>query len=155
MDLSRLCPSKMRCPEAVQLISQIRRVDLHSCLLAGGLSNRLRPESDMIGIEAEDALEDGASRVRLPISRGALVAFPAGSVPAATGWRKIPILPSLMARRAAKYLSTSIFLIRAIAAPVALPPILCGLSQAAEVSELELAQASSRWVDPTSNGFAG
>jgi hypothetical protein len=108
----------------------------------------------MIGIEAEDALEDGAPRVRLPISRGALVAFPAGSVPAATGWRKIPILPSLMARRAAKYFSTSIFLIRAIAAPAAPLHILCGLFQAAEDSGLKLAQATSRWVDWASNGFA-
>ena len=105
----RLCPSfAKRLLEQIELtgqdtfIPQEYRVYLHSCLLPGGLSNRFRPESDVIGIEAEDALGQEVFRVRLAITRGAFVGFPAGSVPAATDWLISPILPSLMARRAAK-----------------------------------------------------
>jgi hypothetical protein len=58
--------------------------------------------------------------VRLLIKLGAFVDFPAGSVRAASGGLAGPILPILMARRSAKYLSTSIFLISTIAAPAVL-----------------------------------
>jgi hypothetical protein len=83
-------------------IPQEYRVDLHSCLLPGGLSNRLRPESDMIGTEAEATLGEERPDVRASAEAGTLFLLAAGSVPTATGRLKSPILPSLMARRAAK-----------------------------------------------------
>ena len=101
-------------------IPQEYRVDLHFCPLPGGLSNRFRPESDISGIEAEDTLGEESPKVGASVEAGTLFLLAAGSVPAATGWPENPILPSLMARFAAKYFSTSIFLIRAIAAPVVL-----------------------------------
>jgi hypothetical protein len=108
-------------------IPQQYRVDLHSCLLPGGLSNRFRPESDAIGIEVEETPGEDFSGVRLPIKRGASDGFPAWPVTAVADWLKSPILPSLMARRAAKCFSTSIFLMRTMADPVVLLHILCGL----------------------------
>lgn len=90
----------------------------HSCRLPGGLSKRFRPESDVIGIEMEDAIGEEVSGMRLAITRGTFLGFPARSVTAAADWLMNPTLPSLTARRAAKCFSTSIFLIRAMAAPV-------------------------------------
>jgi hypothetical protein len=118
MDQSSLCRFEMRCLGSVQFTFRKKYLVYdHFCSLTGGLSNRLRPDSDVIGIETEDALGEEVSRVRLTITRGTFVSFPAWSVTVAADWLKIPILPSLIARRAAKCFSTSIFLIRAMAAP--------------------------------------
>ena len=108
-------------------IPQEYRVDLHFCLLPGGLSNRFRPESDISGIEAEDTRVEECPKVGASAEAGTLFLLAAGSVPAATGWLISPNLPSLMARRAAKCFSTSIFLMRTMADPVVLLHILCGL----------------------------
>jgi hypothetical protein len=102
MDLSHLCRFKMRCLGSVQFIPQEYRVYLHSCLLPSGLSNRLLPKSEGIGIEADDALGEEVSRVRLPIKRGAFVVFLAGSVTTVAGLLAGEFLPSLVARFAAK-----------------------------------------------------
>ena len=93
---------------------------LHCCQLPGGLSNRFRPELGVIGIEAEDTLAEDSPEGR--VSAGAGTPFPlaADLVPEAPSWLGGCILPSFMARRAAKCLSTSIFLIRLISTPVVL-----------------------------------
>lgn len=101
-------------------IPEEHRVYLHCCLIPGGLSNRFRPELDVIGIEAEDTLAEDGPEARASAGAGTLFFLAADLVPAAPSWLSGRILPSLMARRAAKYFSTSIFLIRAIAAPVVL-----------------------------------
>jgi len=44
-------------------IAQEYRVDPHSCLLPGGLSNRFRPELDMIGIAVAETLGERFSEV--------------------------------------------------------------------------------------------
>ena len=56
----------------------------------------------MIGIEAEDTLGEECPKLGASAEIGTLFLLAAGSVPAATGWLISPILPSLMARRAAK-----------------------------------------------------
>jgi hypothetical protein len=102
----------------VRLISSVHipqefRVYLHSCLFPGGLSNRFRPESNVIGIETDvigtdagvvgiDALGEKVSGVRLPIECGAFAVLLSGSVTTGTGLLTSEILPSLVARFAAK-----------------------------------------------------
>jgi len=98
----------------------------------------------MIGIGAEDTLGEKCSNVSASAGAGTLFLLAAGTVPAATGWLTGQILASLMARFAAKYLSTSIFLMRAIAAPVVLFISSADFIGSAEDIELELAQASGR-----------
>ncbi len=68
---NRLCPSPgKRLLEKIELtgqstfVAQEYRVDLHACLLRGGLSNRFRPESEMIGVDGEDTLGGESSEVR-------------------------------------------------------------------------------------------
>ena len=157
----RLCPSPgKRLLKQIELagqgtlVPQEYRVDLHSSLLAGGLSNRFRPESNMIGIDAEDTLGEESSKGRASAEVRTLFFLAADLIPARPGWLTIPNLPSLMARRAAKYLSTSIFLISAIAAPLVLFVSSADLIGSAEGSGLELAQASSRCVGRASNCVA-
>src|SRR5208337_5258461 len=104
--------------------------------------------------EAENTLGEEFSRVRLPLKRGAFTGFPAGTVPARSGEVTGHVLPSLMARCAAKCFSTSIFLIMAMAAPVILLISSAAFIGSAEDGGLELAQASGRCVDRASNGFA-
>ena len=64
------------------------------------------------------------------------------------------ILPSLMARRAAKCFSTSIFLMRLIAAPAVLLISSAAFFGSAEDIRFELLQASSRCIDRASNCVA-
>ena len=157
----RLCP-----PPGKRLLDQIEltgqdtfipqeyRVDLHSCLIPGGLSNWFRPEPATIGIEVAGTLGEKVSWVRVSPRAGTLFLLAAGTAPAAIGWLISPILPSLMARRAAKCLSTSTFLIRAIFALLVLFRSSAALIGSAEDSGFKLAKASSRCVDRTSDGFA-
>ena len=108
----------------------------------------------MIGIEAEATLGEDCPKARASAEAGTFLLSATGSVAAATGWLISPILPSLIALRAAKCFSTSIFLMRAKAAPVVLLYILCGLLRVRRGYLVELLQASRRCVDRATNGFA-
>ncbi len=83
-------------------IPQEDRVDLHCCRIPGGLSNRFRRESDGFGIESKDALEEECPEVRTFAEVGALLLSAADLIPATPGALSGPVLPCLMARRAAK-----------------------------------------------------
>ena len=118
----RLCPSlgkrlltQSELTRQDTSISQEYRVDLHCCRLPGGLSSLFRPEPGVIGIEAEDTPGEESSRVGVSAEAGTLLRLAADLVPAVPSWLSGCILPSLMARRAAKCLSTSIFLMRPMA----------------------------------------
>jgi hypothetical protein len=108
----------------------------------------------MIGMGAEEALGEESSRGRASAKAGTLFFLAADLIPARPGWLTIPNLPNFVARRAAKYFSTSIFLISAIAAPLVLFISSADLIGSAEGSGLELAQASSRRVDRATNCVA-
>jgi hypothetical protein len=102
MDLSHPGAFKMRRLVSVQFIPQEYRVNLHSRLIPGGLSKRLRSDSDVIGIEVEDMPGEEISGVRLPVEREVLARCLAASVKTATGLLTGEILPSLVDRFAAK-----------------------------------------------------
>jgi len=74
----------------------------------------------VIGAEAEARLAEVGPGARVSAGAGTLFFLAADSVPAAPSWLSGCFLPSLMARRAAKCFSTSIFLIRLIRTPVVL-----------------------------------
>jgi hypothetical protein len=96
-------------------IPQEHRIYLHCCLLrSGGLSNRLRPESDRIEIEAGDSLAGDGPDAGVGVGAGTPFHVETDLVLVAPSRLSGYILPSLMARRAAKCFSTSIFLIRLI-----------------------------------------
>ncbi len=98
--------------------AQEHRVYPHCCLLPGGLS---KPELGVIGVEAEATLAEVDPEAGVSTGAGTLFFLVADSIPAAPSWLGGCFLPSLMARRAAKCFSTSIFLIRLIGTPVVLP----------------------------------
>jgi hypothetical protein len=101
-------------------IPQEYHVDLHGCRLPDGLRSLLRPRPRVIGIEAEDTLEELSLRVGVSTGAGTLLLLAGDLVPAVPSWLSGRIRPSLMARRAAKCSSTSIFLIRPIGPPIGL-----------------------------------
>ena len=117
-------------------VPQKYRVYLHCCRIPGGLSNRFRRESDVIGIEAEDTLREECPKVRVWAETGTLSFLAVDLIPATPSWPSGCILPSLMARRAAKCFSTSTFLIRLIGAPAVLFISSAALYQAAEDTRL-------------------
>ena len=108
----------------------------------------------MAGVDAEDTLGGDSPVPRFPVEPEALAAFPRALSPVARGWLAGPVLPSLMARRAAKCFSTSIFLIRIIAAPAALSESSAAFAGSAEDDGVELLEASSRCVGWNSNCVA-
>lgn len=108
----------------------------------------------MIGIEAWDTLGEECPTARTSAEAETVFPLAEDLIPAEAGWLTGTVLPSLMARRAAKYLSTSIFLISAIAAPLVLFVSSADLIGSEEGSGLELAQASSRCVGRASNCVA-
>jgi hypothetical protein len=157
----RLCPSLgERLLAQSQLtwqdtsIPQEYRVDLHGCRLPGGRSNRFPPGSEVSGVEAEDLLGEESPELRFPFGRGAFASVAEGLILVAWGWLAGPVRPNLMARRAAKCFSTSIFLIRVIGVPVILSGSSAALVGTAEDIGFELAQASSCGVGWAANCIA-
>ena len=157
----RLCPSfGERLLAQCQLtrqdtsIPQEYRVDLHGCRLSGGRSNRFPPGSEVIGVEAEDLLGEESPGLRFPLGRGAFASVAEGLILVAWGWLVGPVRPNLMARRAAKCFSTSIFLIRVIGVPVILSGSPAAFVGTAGDGGVELAQASSCGVGWAANCIA-
>jgi hypothetical protein len=99
-------------------VAQEDRTQLHVCRLRGGMSNRLRLESDVIGIEAEEMFGEECSTASSFREAGVLLAVAVGSVRISTRRLNGPVLSRRLARFAAKYFSTSIFLTRLTVAPV-------------------------------------
>jgi hypothetical protein len=102
------------------LTTLFARVQLQGRRLPGGLSKRLRPQSGAIGIDAEDTPGEQCPRVAASAETKAFFTTAVGLIPAAPAWLRGPVRPRRVARRAAKCLSTSIFLMRPMAAPVLL-----------------------------------
>ena len=93
-------------------------VDLHCCPLPREVRFLFAPKP-AIGITTAGMLGEESRRMKLPIERGAFAAVPERSITVALGCWLIGLArPNLIARRAAKYSSTSTFLIRLIAVPL-------------------------------------
>ena len=75
----------------------------------------------MLGTESEDVPGEESLELVFPAGRGGFAVVPGRLIPIVRGCVAGPMLPNLMARRAAKCFSTSIFLIKVIAAPIVLP----------------------------------
>jgi len=85
------------------------------------LSNLFPPEWGLAGIEPAEELAGNDPSAGPSAGAGTRFLLAVDLIPATPSRLGACVLPSLMARRAAKCFSTSIFLIKVIAAPIVLP----------------------------------
>lgn len=111
-------------------------VQLHSCRLRGAVGTLGTPECGAIGIEAIGALEEECPVASSAIGAGVLFAAAAAFI-RELNWVNGPDRPSRIALRSAKCFSTSIFLMRLMAAPVLLCCLLERCSSGAKPGELK------------------